>query len=83
MTQEEKEALAEKIKQFGLEDLRKIAPIGYLGYANGWYSTWDNDDKYLFHEMPIAIYEAFQKQKKTLGITAEEIGMSWDVDSSD
>ena len=75
--------LAEKIKKYGLDDLRRLAPIGDLGYMNGWYSTWDNDDKYLYHEMPIAIYEAFQEQKKALGITAEEIGMSWDVDSSD
>ena len=34
-----KKELSRKIGLYGLSDLRKLAPIGNLGYANGWY--WD------------------------------------------
>ena len=37
MTRERKLELTRKIGLFGLSDLRKLAPIGDLGYANGWY----------------------------------------------
>ena len=35
MTRERKLELTRKIGLFGLSDLRKLAPIGDLGYANG------------------------------------------------
>ena len=35
MTKEQKLELTRKIGIFGLSDLRKIAPIGDLGYENG------------------------------------------------
>ena len=31
-----KQELMEKVERFGLSDLRKLAPIGDLWYANGW-----------------------------------------------
>ena len=31
-----KKELSKKIGLFGLSDLRRLAPIGDLGYANGW-----------------------------------------------
>ena len=30
--------LQAKVDRYGLDDLRKLAPIGDLGYANGWQS---------------------------------------------
>ena len=39
MTRERKLELTRKIGLFGLSDLRKLAPIGDLGYANGWWFT--------------------------------------------
>ena len=30
--------LQENVDRYGLDDLRKLAPIGDLGYANGWQS---------------------------------------------
>ena len=40
MRTEDKLELTRRIGLFGLSDLRKIAPIGDLGYANGWYSPF-------------------------------------------
>lgn len=37
MTEIEKWELSRKVGLFGLDDLRKLAPIGDLGYENGWY----------------------------------------------
>ena len=39
LTYEERmKELQEKVERYGLDDLRKLAPIGDLGYANGWKS---------------------------------------------
>lgn len=40
-----KKDLTRKISLFGLSDLRKLAPIGDLGYANGWYWNKGGRDK--------------------------------------
>lgn len=36
MNNTKKQELMEKVERFGLSDLRKLAPIGDLWYANGW-----------------------------------------------
>lgn len=36
MTPQQMQELMEKVEKFGLSDLRKLAPIGDLWYANGW-----------------------------------------------
>lgn len=37
MTEFEKWELSRNVGLFGLSDLRKLSPIGDLGYENGWY----------------------------------------------
>ena len=34
-----KKELVRKVGLFGLSDVRRLAPIGDLGYANGWYTN--------------------------------------------
>lgn len=57
-----KKELSKKIGLFGLSDLRKLAPIGNLGYANGW--DWDLYGRkgWFYGEMEKAIMEAFREQ---------------------
>ena len=72
MTKEEKQELARKVSLFGLDDLRKLAPIGDLGYENGWYPPfWDNVDMYLDVELPKSIIKAFYEQREKFGFTVE------------
>ena len=98
MTQKEKLELTKKIGLFGLNDLRKIAPIGSLGYANGWYSPF-GDGSWMNGGMERAIVKAYWEQSKIYGFTTKgyssgyrrtdhhtycpELGLSWDVDSGD
>jgi hypothetical protein len=91
--------LVRKVGLFGLNDLNKLAPIGDLGYMNGWYPpffwkvTWGST------ELPSLIYEAYCEQKKHNNWTVEghstgyrgtdhhtycpELGLKWSVDSGD
>lgn len=93
MTKEEKLKLTMKIGLFGLSDLRKIAPIGDLNYANGWRNAWMDGG------MESAIVKAFNEQWKKYGFKSEsystgyrrtdhhtvckELGLRWSVDSGD
>lgn len=91
-----KKKLSRKISLFGLSDLRKLAPIGDLGYANGWYWDFYGRKGWFFGEMEIAIMEAFHTQgfKFDKGYSTgyrntdhhhicTELGLSYSVDSSD
>ena len=72
MTKEEKMELTRKVGLFGLSDLRKISPIGDLGYMNGWYPPfWGNTDMWLDVELPKAIMKAFDEQYKKFGFKEE------------
>ena len=73
-----REELVRKVGLFGLSDLRKLAPIGDLGYENGWYPpffvrkpTWAEA------ELPKAIMEAFWEQKEKYGWTVESGTTGW------
>ena len=95
MSRKEDLELARKVGVLGLGDLRKLAPIGDLGYANGWdfYSGFFKSD------LPIAIMKAFWEQKEKYGWTVEcyssrwrntdnsyycpELGLRWSIDSGD
>ena len=99
MTKEQEIKLICKVGVFGLSDLNRLAPIGNLGYMNGWYpplfckSTWADT------ELPRAIYGAFQAQRKHNKWTIEsnitgyrqtdhhyycpELDLRWNVDSGD
>lgn len=57
-----KKDLTRKIGLFGLSDLRKLAPIGDLGYANGWYWNPSDEEGWFFGEMEKAVMEAFREQ---------------------
>ena len=97
MSDKEKLELSRKIGLFGLKDLRKIAPIGDLGYANGW-ETFDGKG-WMHGGMENAIVEAFYEQKEKFGFTLKgyssgyrgtdhhsccpELGLYWSVDSGD
>ena len=72
LTKEEKMELTRKVGLFGLSDLRKIAPIGDLGYVNGWYPPfWGDTDMWLDVELPIAIMKAFREQREKLGFKVD------------
>lgn len=99
MSKEQEMELVRKVGLFGLKDLNKLAPIGDLGYMNGWYPpffwkvTWGST------ELPKLIYEAFCEQKEhnnwTVGgyiigyrrtdhhAYCSELGLRWSVDSGD
>ena len=90
--------LTRKIGLFGLKDLRKLAPIGDLGYANGWYSPF-GDGSWMNGGLERAILKAFNEQDKRERFESrswdsgycrtdhhsviKELGLSWSVDSSD
>jgi len=89
MSDKDKLELSKKIGLFGLSDLRKLAPIGDLGYANGW----------MHGGIENAIVKAFWEQQKIYGwevkgyssgyrqtdhhTYCKELGLSWSVDSGD
>lgn len=91
-----KKKLSRKIGLFGLSDLRKLAPVGNLGYANGW--DWDLYGRkgWFYGEMEKAIMDAFHAQgfKFDKGYDSgyrrtdhhyicTELGLSYSVDSGD
>lgn len=96
MSREQRMELVRKIGLFGLSDLRKLAPIGDLGYLN--------DTSYYRGNWPMsgmvsAIMSAFWEQRERYGWTVNggntvwrctdhwshcpELGLSWQVDSGD
>lgn len=99
MTKEEVKELARKIEQFGLSDLNKLAPIGNLGYMNGWYPPFYGVEDKAEAELFKSIYHAYCEQKKDNNWTEQghstgyrqtdhhtycpELGLRWSVDSGD
>ena len=97
MTKEQKLELTRKIGIFGLSDLRKIAPIGDLGYENGWETFYGKG--WMHGGMEKAIKKAFLEQREKFGFKTEgystgyrqtdhhtvckELGLRWSVDSGD
>ena len=89
--------LVRKVGLFGLNDVKKLAPIGDLGYANGWYPCGLLPDQGTFMRggLESMIYEAVCVQgfsfkcishRETGTDTVyrcEELGMTYHVDSSD
>jgi hypothetical protein len=91
-----KKELVRKIGLFGLRDLRKLSPIGDLGYANGWYWNPSGEKGFMYGEMEIAILKAFREQgfRFDRGYSSgyrgtdhhsvcTELGLSYSVDSGD
>ena len=94
---ERKKELVRKIGLFGLSDLRKLAPIGDLGYANGWTPIFHDDGRgWMYGEMESSILSAFREQgfRFDKGYSSgyrgtdhhricTELGLSYSVDSGD
>ena len=95
MTKEERLELVRKVGLMGLKDLRKLAPIGDIGYLNA-ICFYRGD--YLRSGMIEDIMNAFYEQKDKYGFTVKgvgtnyrccsesycpELGLRWGVDSSD
>ena len=88
--------LIRKVGLFGLRDLRKLAPIGDLGYLNGIEFYRGN---YPLSGLVDDILKAFQEQRERFGFTLQggdtgwrctdhwsrcpELKLSWQVDSGD
>lgn len=96
MSDKDAYGLIRKIGLYGLGDLRKLAPIGDLGYLNAISFYRGN---YLRSGMLSDIMDAFDEQCKKYGWTVEggstgwrctdhwaycpELGLRWSVDSGD
>lgn len=95
MTKEERLELVRKVGLMGLKDLRKLAPIGDIGYLNA-ICFYKGD--FLRSGLPQAIMEAFDEQREKYGFTVKcvgtnyrccsesycpELNLRWGVDSSD
>ena len=91
-----KKELSKKIEKYGLSDLRKLAPIGNLGYANDWDWNPRGEKGWFYGEMEKAIMKAFHEQgfKFDKGYSTgyrqtdhhyicTELGLSYSVDSGD
>ena len=99
MSIEQENELIRKVGLFGLKDLNKVAPIGDLGYMNGWYPPFFWEVRWANTELPKLIYKAFEEQRKYNNWTVQghstgyrqtdhhsycpELGLSWSVDSGD
>jgi hypothetical protein len=57
-----KKELSRKIGLFGLSDLRKLAPIGDLGYANGWDWDYMGRKGWFYGDMEKSVMRAFDEQ---------------------
>ncbi len=84
-----------KVGLFGLQDLRRLAPIGDIGYLNDISYYHDYERSGLLRDLMKAFYD----QQKKYGWTVEggstgwrctdhwaccpEIGLRWSVDSGD
>ena len=92
-----KKELVRKIGLFGLKDLRKLSPIGNLGYANGWTPVFHDDSEgWMYGNMEKAIIKVFHEQgfRFDRGYSSgyrgtdhhsvcTELGLSYSVDSGD
>lgn len=99
MGREQEMELVRKVGLFGLTDLNKLAPIGDLGYMNGWYPPFFWEVRWANTELLRLIYEAYCEQFKHNNWTGKghstgyrgtdhhvycpELGLSYSVDSGD
>ena len=78
LSREEKVNLLRNVGLFGVQDLRKLAPIGDLGYENGWYPPfWSSTDMCLDVWLPKTIMSAFWEQKEEFGYEVDGRSDGW------
>lgn len=95
MNNKERMELVRKVGLLGTNDLRKLAPIGDIGYLNA--IVFYRGD-FIKSEIPRLIMKAFREQREKYGFTTvsiystcrgdsqfkcPELGLYWGVDSSD
>ena len=92
-----KNVLLRKVGLLGLGDLRKLAPIGDLGFANGWYSHpfFKSHGTFMDGGLERMVYDAAREQGYQFKVIShretgsdtvyycEELEMTYHVDSSD
>jgi hypothetical protein len=57
-----KKELSRKIGLLGLSDLRRLSPVGDLGYANGWDWGYMGRKGWFYGDMEKAVMRAFDEQ---------------------
>ena len=84
-----------KVGVFGLQDLRRLAPIGDIGYLNAITFYHDYERSGLLRDLMKAFYEQQKKYGWTVeggdtgwrctdhGAYCPDIGLRWSVDSGD
>ena len=95
MNHKTRSELVRKVGLFGMRDLKKIAPIGDIGYANGWNPPFWGEPRWDDTEMPKTICREAKEQGYKFecinynhrGTDTEyfcrELGLYYHVDSSD
>jgi len=92
-----KQELVRKVGLFGLRDVKALAPIGDLGYANGWYPCgfFPLQGTFMKGGLERVVFEAAQEQGYTFKCVShretgvdtvyycEELRLTYHVDSSD
>lgn len=92
-----REELVRKIGLFGLRDLSKLAPIGDLGYANGWdpCGLFPTQGTFMNGGLERCIYNAacqqgykftcigYNNRGTDTHYYCEELGLHYHIDSSD
>ena len=92
-----REELVRKVGIFGLRDVRMLAPIGDLGYANGWdpCGLFPTQGTFMNGGLERTVYDAVRQQGYRFDCIrhnergtdtvyyCKELGMTYHVDSSD
>lgn len=83
-----KEELEKKVKEHGLSDLRKLAPIGDLGYSNGWFPPFGDGNGiecqiiYELGEQGFKCVETYSNGRGDHKYECKELGLTYWIDSS-
>lgn len=79
MTDFELMDLYRKVTLFGVQDLRRLSPIGDIGYLNGvsYYDDVETFEGFLRSGLVRIIYDAFCEQYKPRGFTSRGWSTGW------
>lgn len=79
MTQDEGIRLFRNVGLFGVHDLRRLSPIGDIGYLNSisYYRHEESFEGFLRSGLVNIIYDAFCEQYKSRGFTSHGWSTGW------
>ena len=77
MIREQCMELVRKVGLVGLSDLRKLAPIGDMGYLN---SFQFHRHDFVMGVLPSAVMKAFAEQREKYGFSLVELPQRWACD---